>query len=157
MNCSQSAEVMSDEQQPLNDFTKKSLLLRIQKSNLCRSEVDLKEILQNDAFLGEEGNQLRCDIQIHWCNIKRQPIRSYVQCLKRDGIRIGDGTPDKSCKNLAPRHPHPHPQIHLRRKQPRKQPRIQQQQKPGGMRMTTSSLHCTRLYKTSHFLPKGIR
>jgi hypothetical protein len=93
VNCSQS-EVMFDNKPVLDDFIKKSLLQRIEKSNLRRSEVDLKQVCDQDKLtFGLEGDSLRRLIQISfWANVKRQSIRNYVARLKEYGIEIGFGT-----------------------------------------------------------------
>ena len=52
MNCSQSAEVMSDNKQLVHNFLQ-SLLFRIEKRNLYHSEGDLREVLEHEHNLRE--------------------------------------------------------------------------------------------------------
>jgi hypothetical protein len=95
VNCSQSAEVMSDNnnQEVLDEFTKKNLLLRIEKSHIPRTEVVLLDVCDNDVTsFGKVGSNERRQVQHFWNNIRRQSIRTYVIRLKQYGIAIGDGT-----------------------------------------------------------------
>jgi hypothetical protein len=83
----------ADDKQVLDDFTKKSLLLKVENSRNRRAEVVLKDICGKDeTTFGAEGSKLRRNIQTFWGNVKRQTIRSYVHRLKKEGIVIGSGT-----------------------------------------------------------------
>ena len=84
---------MPDNKILLDEYTKKNLLLRIEKTNSPRIEVYLKGVCGQDVLcFGAEGSKVRRQVQQYWNNVKRQSIRSYVRRLEQYGIVIGDGT-----------------------------------------------------------------
>jgi hypothetical protein len=84
---------MSEDNQAHDKFTRKSLLLRVEKTNKRHPKVFLKEVCGQDVLaFGTEGSTTRRQMQLFWNNLKRQLIWSYVRHLELYGISNGEGT-----------------------------------------------------------------
>jgi hypothetical protein len=83
-----------EKEEESDDFTKRSLLTKIEKSSTSRQDVDLKQICNQDVVtFAEPGTRfVRRTVQIWWHNIKRQSIRDYTRRLEREGNAIGDAS-----------------------------------------------------------------
>ena len=83
----------SDDEGELNDFKRKTLLAKIERRNISRQDVDLKQICDQDLVsFGKSGGKLRREVQLFWKNVKGQSIRNYARRLEQEGIVIGDGS-----------------------------------------------------------------